>query len=50
MPLYTLDGVAPQLDNEDSTWIAPDASVIGKVRLGKETGVWFGAVLRATTN
>ena len=46
MPLYTLDGVAPQLEDEASTWIAPDATVIGKVRLAKETGVWFGAVLR----
>lgn len=46
MPLYMLDGVAPQLDDEESTWIAPDASVIGKVHLGRETGIWFGAVLR----
>lgn len=46
MPLYTLDGVRPELVDEESTWIAPDASVIGKVKLGKETGVWFGAVLR----
>ncbi|TWH24512.1 MULTISPECIES: gamma carbonic anhydrase family protein [unclassified Aminobacter] len=46
MPLYTLDGVAPQLDDEESTWVAPDASVIGKVHLGRETGIWFGAVLR----
>lgn len=46
MPLYTLDGVSPQLDDEDSIWIAPDASVIGKVRLGRQAGIWFGAVLR----
>lgn len=46
MPLYTLDGVAPQLDDEESTWVAPDASVIGKVHLGRDTGIWFGAVLR----
>lgn len=46
MPLYKLDDVSPQLDDEDSTWIAPDASVIGKVRLAAKTGVWFGAVLR----
>ena len=29
-----------------STWIAPDAHVIGNVRLGREVGIWFGAVLR----
>ena len=27
-------------------WIAPDAHVIGRVRLGRDVGVWFGAVLR----
>jgi carbonic anhydrase/acetyltransferase-like protein (isoleucine patch superfamily) len=46
MPIYELDGTAPELDNEESVWIAPDASVIGKVRLGKGAGIWFGAVLR----
>lgn len=46
MPIYELDGNAPELDNEESIWIAPDASVIGKVRLGKGAGIWFGAVLR----
>lgn len=46
MPLYALDGVAPQLEDEDSIWIAPDATVVGKVRLGREAGIWFGAVLR----
>ena len=46
MPLYALDGHAPQLDDEDSVWIAPDASVIGRIRLGRSVGIWFGAVLR----
>ena len=27
-------------------YVAPTATVIGKVTLGEETGVWFGAVLR----
>jgi carbonic anhydrase/acetyltransferase-like protein (isoleucine patch superfamily) len=27
-------------------WIAPDAQVIGRVRLGQGASVWFGAVLR----
>ena len=27
-------------------WIAPTATVIGKVKLGEGVGVWFGAVLR----
>ncbi|MHB2168228.1 gamma carbonic anhydrase family protein [Alsobacter sp. R-9] len=46
MPLYALDDHAPELPGEGRYWIAPDAHVIGKVRLGDEVGVWFGAVLR----
>ena len=46
MPLYALDGIKPDLDDEESIWIAPDASVIGNVKLGRKTGIWFGAVLR----
>lgn len=45
MPIYSLDGVTPEL-NEASSWVAPDASLIGKVTLGAEVGIWFGAVLR----
>jgi carbonic anhydrase/acetyltransferase-like protein (isoleucine patch superfamily) len=44
MPIYELDGVAPQIGAE--CYIAPDAVVIGKVRLLKGASVWFGAVLR----
>ncbi|WP_243373822.1 gamma carbonic anhydrase family protein [Microvirga solisilvae] len=46
MPIYSLDDVAPILPEEGRYWIAPDAHVIGKVRLGEDVGVWFGAVLR----
>ena len=46
MPVYSLDGVAPQLDDPDSVWIAPDAQVIGRVVLGRDVGIWFGAALR----
>ncbi|RMI29429.1 gamma carbonic anhydrase family protein [Nocardia stercoris] len=35
---------APQVD--DSAWVAPTATVIGRVRLGARVGVWYGAVLR----
>lgn len=45
MPLYALDGVAPQL-SADGCWVAPDATVIGRVVLSAGVGVWFGAVLR----
>ena len=33
-------------DIPDVCFIAPSADVIGSVRLGHETSVWFGAVLR----
>lgn len=46
MPLYALDDVSPELPANDDFWIAPDANVIGQVRLGAEVGIWFGAVLR----
>lgn len=34
----------------DRYFVAPDASVIGRVRLGEDANVWFGAVLRGDTN
>lgn len=46
MPFYSLDGVLPQTDDPEKLWIAPDARVIGRVRLGVDVGIWFGAVLR----
>ncbi|MEM9010741.1 MAG: gamma carbonic anhydrase family protein [Pseudomonadota bacterium] len=46
MTLYSLDGTAPELAADGSIWIAPDAHVMGKVRLGRAVGIWFGAVLR----
>jgi carbonic anhydrase/acetyltransferase-like protein (isoleucine patch superfamily) len=45
MALYTLDEHGPEL-HPDGAWVAPSASVIGKVKLEKNASVWFGAVLR----
>ena len=47
MAVYELDGVAPQVP--DSAWIADSAQVMGAVRLGEDSSVWFGAVLRGDT-
>ena len=30
----------------EDAWVAPNATLVGKVRLGAEASVWFGAVLR----
>ena len=46
MTLFSLEGVSPQLPNDGSAWIAPNAAVIGNVVVGRDVGIWFGAVLR----
>ncbi|MAM74146.1 MAG: gamma carbonic anhydrase family protein, partial [Tistrella sp.] len=46
MPLYALDDLEPEIADPARIWIAPDAHVIGRVRLGLDVGIWFGAVLR----
>jgi carbonic anhydrase/acetyltransferase-like protein (isoleucine patch superfamily) len=42
--IYALDGIAPAI--HPSAWIAPDAVVIGRVTIGANVGIWFGAVIR----
>ena len=44
MPIYNLDGSMPDIAAD--CYIAPDAVVIGKVRLLAGASIWFGAVLR----
>jgi carbonic anhydrase/acetyltransferase-like protein (isoleucine patch superfamily) len=46
MPVYSLDGISPELPPEGDYWIAPNAVVIGKVRLKKNASIWWGAVIR----
>ena len=46
MPIYELDGQAPEFPGAGEYWIADTATLIGRVRLKRETSVWFGAVLR----
>ena len=46
MTVFALDGVAPELPEEGSYWIAPNAHVIGNVILEKDASIWFGATLR----
>ncbi len=46
MPIHALDGVAPELPPAGSWWIAPNATVIGRVRIAPGVGIWFGAVIR----
>ncbi|MBI1200797.1 MAG: gamma carbonic anhydrase family protein [Phenylobacterium sp.] len=46
MAVYNLGNVTPELPNDDEYWIAPTASVMGRVILKKNASVWWGAVLR----
>jgi carbonic anhydrase/acetyltransferase-like protein (isoleucine patch superfamily) len=46
MPIYAIDGVKPVLPADDRYFVAPDAHVIGNVRIGADVGIWFGAVIR----
>lgn len=46
MPVYALGEHRPDLPPRGAFWIAPDAHVIGKVTLGRNVGIWFGAVAR----
>lgn len=46
MPIYELDGQAPEFPGEGDYWVAETAVLIGRVRLRHEASVWFGAVLR----
>lgn len=46
MPVYALDDLHPTLPAPGRFWVAPDAHVIGRVILGEDVGIWFGAVIR----
>jgi carbonic anhydrase/acetyltransferase-like protein (isoleucine patch superfamily) len=46
MPIYELDGQAPEFPGAGQYFIADTATLIGRVRLKNDASVWFGAVLR----
>jgi len=46
MPIYELDGQAPEFPADGQYWIAETAVLIGRVRLKSHSSIWFGAVLR----
>jgi len=46
MAIYELDGQGPELPQDGRYWIAESATLIGRVRLKRDSSVWFGAVLR----
>jgi carbonic anhydrase/acetyltransferase-like protein (isoleucine patch superfamily) len=43
--LVELDGVSPTIGRD--VYLAPNATLIGRVHIGDRASIWFGAVLRA---
>lgn len=46
MALYEFEGIQPEVPQDGNYWVAPDAQVMGRVKLCAGASVWFGAVLR----
>ncbi len=44
MAIHQLEDIAPEVHS--TAWVAETAVVVGKVTLGENVGVWYGAVLR----
>jgi len=44
LTLYTFDNSIPEI--KETSFIAPNASLIGRVKIGKNSSVWFNTVLR----
>ncbi len=42
--ILPFEDATPEIGAE--SWLAPNSSVIGRVRIGTQASVWFGAVLR----
>lgn len=47
MTIYSLGEFTPDLPESGAFWIAPGAVVVGRVKVGRDVGIWFGAVMRA---
>jgi carbonic anhydrase/acetyltransferase-like protein (isoleucine patch superfamily) len=45
MPLFEFEGRQPEVS--PAAWIAPNATLVGEVRVEAEASIWYGAVLRA---
>ena len=46
MTLYSIDGIQVELPSEGEYWVAPNAVIIGRVKLGPFASIWFGAMIR----
>ena len=46
--IRAFDGHSPAID--DTAWVAPNATLVGRVTLGPDSSVFYGAVLRGDTD
>lgn len=44
--IQTYDDNGPTLPSEGTAWMAPTATLIGRVRLGRDVSLWYGATVR----
>jgi len=44
LTLYTFDNSTPEI--KETSFIAPNASLIGRVKIGENSSIWFNTVLR----
>jgi carbonic anhydrase/acetyltransferase-like protein (isoleucine patch superfamily) len=48
MPVYSIGTHTPQIDPQ--SWIAPNATVIGQVRLARNASIWWNCTVRGDTD
>jgi carbonic anhydrase/acetyltransferase-like protein (isoleucine patch superfamily) len=48
MPVYPFNSIKPTI--ADTVFVAESAVIIGDVKIGEDSSVWFGSVIRADVN
>lgn len=48
MNQFSFDGASPDIDQ--TAFIAPNATIVGRVSIGKESSIWFQCVVRGDIN
>lgn len=46
--IIEFEGKRPRIHPD--AWVAPNATIVGDVEIGKDANIWFGAVLRGDVN
>ena len=48
MPIITVKDITPKIDS--TCWVAENATITGDVKIGRESSIWFQAVIRGDVN